>query len=190
MPNNKKLLGITVTVIALLFLLSSVTGCDNAEFTFVPEEEEKISHCTVQGNKIICPDGSELDFVDTDTDTTCTVVNNTITCPDGTNITIEDQIEITKTELNLNGCQAISHGLFVEVIRNGEIFDVYTDSSCSDRKNGILNEVCDNVQPSFGNSGQLGFNKPGSSTVCPYENKLIYGHILDNILTISVLEIF
>lgn len=128
---------------------------------------------------------------DTDTNTFCTVVDSTITCPDGSSFTEKNEVDLTKTPLPVaSGCYAISHGLYAESIQNGTIFDVYLDSSCSDMVNGELNEVCDNVQPSQGSVGSLGFGEAGNATVCPFENLLIYGEVLEDILTINVLEVF
>ena len=129
---------------------------------------------------------------DTDTDTYCTAIGNTITCPDGSTLTFTpaaDEIAFTQTKIKHNSCSPVSNGLFVESIRNSEIFDVYLDSSCKDRVNGQLNEVCDNVEPSFGNSGSLGSNKPGASEVCSFENLLIFGERTNEALIINILEV-
>lgn len=139
-----------------------------------------------------CADTEFAKLEDKDTDTYCTIEGSTISCPDGTTLTVpevEDEISFIITPIAHNSCTQVSNGLFVESIQNSAIFDVYLDSSCSDRVNGELNEVCDNVETSYGNVGSLGTNKPGAGEVCSYDNLLIFGERQENQLLIKILEV-
>lgn len=58
-------------------------------------------------------------------------------------------------------CRKVARGIYVENIQNGRLFDVYSNSSCSDRDG----EYCDNVVPGEGSTGKLD-EYEGSATVC------------------------
>jgi len=139
-----------------------------------------------------CADTEIRQLKDTNTDTYCTLLDGTVTCPDGSSLTItepRDEISYISTNIAHNSCSPVSNGLFVESIHNSEFFDVYKDKSCQDRVNGQLNEVCDNVEPSYGATGQFGSNKAGASEVCVYNNLLIFGIRNSEYLTINILEV-
>ena len=88
---------------------------------------------------------------------------------------LKNVIDISTVNVPANSCTQITEQLYVENIKSGLIFDVYTDSRCSDKIQGELFEICDNVEPQYGNSGQLGQNKPGGAEVCMFMNQQITG---------------
>tara|TARA_R100001086_G_C11847513_1_gene260524 strand:- start:1285 stop:1776 length:492 start_codon:yes stop_codon:yes gene_type:complete len=70
-------------------------------------------------------------------------------------------VEVAKGE-----CKEVVTGIYVENIR-GDLYDVYSNDKCKDK----LGEYCDNVVPSFGNSGKLTDSElSGSATLCFAEN--------------------
>lgn len=151
----------------LLIAICNMVGCADTEFSKVDVPTPTVdtdTFCKVVGNKVICPDGSELEFKN------------------------DDEVKLNETLIKHNSCTAVSNGLYVESIQNSSIYDVYLDSSCSDIVKGELNEVCDNVEPSFGQSGSLGTNKPGAAEVCSFKNLLIFGEKQTDGLLIKILE--
>lgn len=123
--------------------------------------------CYIQGTKLICPDGSEYDLPVEGTD------------PD------ETPINLTNKIVPKHACMEVAPGLYVENIRNGEIFDVYYNASCSDSQG----EYCDNVATSYGSSGRIGAGEPGSSTVCWVNDIQLSGVKKDNgDITLYILE--
>jgi len=87
-----------------------------------------------------------------------------------------------------DACVKILSGVYVENIRQGIIFDVYMDDSCSDRVNGELNEFCDNVETQFGQSGDIGQGEAGAGDICWVDNNQISGiRKEDNSIEIRIL---
>lgn len=80
----------------------------------------------------------------------------------------KDAVVLGEVLVKKNTCTQIGPNIWAQNISNGYVFDVYSDSSCSDYENGDLKEYCDNVATSFGsyNGGQVGNTLPGSSTLC------------------------
>jgi len=195
--NNKKrmwnwILTTCIIYVVGIFMLTALTGCGTSEFGRV-KGENTTEDCYIQGKQLLCPGGLIFDLTDigkdTDTDTSCTIQNDSVVCPDGTTLPVSTGITLTATDLpTTNGCYPISNGLFVEVIKGAEFYDVYKHSSCSDYVNGELREICDNNEPAFGSSN-FGFGNGGTATMCPYNNLIIYGRVLNSVLTISVLEV-
>ena len=76
-------------------------------------------------------------------------------------------------------CTALSDGLWAEHIYDSGtgtyVFDIYYTNDCSD-SNG---EYCDNVVPATGVTGSVD-PYSGSGTVCPVDNLLVFGGLLDN----------
>ena len=149
----------------LLFLII-LMSCDGKNANIGLEESAR--SCTVaeteNGSLVTCPDGSEVLIVNGEDGLNG---QNGADGLDGQNG--EDGINsviLSSVLVESNQCQSVGNGVFIENIREGEVFDVYGDSSCSDLVMGNLNEFCDNVQPQFGNSGSIGTGEPGSATVC------------------------
>lgn len=132
----------------------------------------------------------------------CTVTKEngitTINCPDGTSVQVsdgkdgqngedgKDSVTLYQTQVDKNKCVQVYPNIYVENINNGEIFDVYSNDSCSD----TLGEYCDNVKASYGSSGQGGSDKKGSGEVCSIDKLQITGQRdkNDNSLTINVFD--
>ena len=70
----------------------------------------------------------------------------------------------------VNSCTQVDDNIWVQAHDLGENYDVYFNENCRDAQG----EFCDNVAPSFGNSGE--FNSlSGSATICPAgKNKKVY----------------
>jgi len=137
-----------------------------------------------------CADTETRDILlnnpDTDTDTSCTISGNTISCPDGTQVDVnQDQVNLTEVSVKGNSCTKIIEGLWVESIQNSTIFDVYLNENCTDSQG----EYCDNVKPSYGSSGQFGENKRGNGTVCTFDKAFLFGEKVGNDLNIKLLEV-
>lgn len=61
-----------------------------------------------------------------------------------------------------NSCVEVLEGIWAENIR-GEVFDVYFNDSCAD----VQGEYCDNVLPSYPESGSVDSrHHEGSGTIC------------------------
>ena len=92
----------------------------------------------------------------------------------------EDAVKYDTVVVKKNSCTQVGVDTYVENIKDGYIFDVYDDPSCSDYIHGDLHEYCDNVATSYGHSGKLGQGKPGSSTLCWVDNIQYSGVRLEN----------
>lgn len=69
---------------------------------------------------------------------------------------------INTVSVSKGQCVEVATGIWVENIQ-GNLFDVYSNPSCSDNQG----EYCDNVSPSFGKSGSLEQDSlKGSASVC------------------------
>jgi len=164
-------------LVSILFACLFMIGC---------AEEDRLQMYAIDGD-----DGAP--------GTSCSVVDTAtgaeIRCDDGTVVTVEDGADnniLTSLLLPRNSCTKVADGVFVENIQNGYIFDVYKHRSCSDYVGGILQEYCDNVSTSYGHSGSLGQDEPGSSTFCWVDEvqfsgiRLANGSILLMILDFSI----
>lgn len=178
MNNLSQMINYT-TKLGLISLMWFLTACGNSKFTAVEYQ------CKVVDNMIVCPDGSTLELP--------APVAGPPGAPgqDGTDGTDgqdgqdgEDAVLLTQAKVEANTCTKVADGLYVESIRNSQIFDVYSNDKCKDS----LGEYCDNVEPSFGSSGSLGENKPGGAEVCWAGNRMVTGEKVGNDLLIRVLD--
>jgi len=161
-------------LVLLLFLVFcvSLVSCGDRTKTIVSKDGKDGSGCVTEtvssGVRVVC--NGETTLIENGQ----AGVNGT----DGQNGT--DAVVLTKSTVKKNSCSKIDTGLYVENIRDGIVFDVYMDSSCSDRVGGVLNEYCDNVQTQYGNVGSLGQGEAGSATVCWVGLKQLSGVRLSN----------
>lgn len=81
-------------------------------------------------------------------------------------------------------CQEVAPGIYVENIDGGLFFDVYYNALCEDARG----EFCDNVEPSYGSTGNFGRNKPGGAEVCWAGNTMISGERVNDSLLIRLVE--
>ena len=124
-------------------------------------------------------------------DGACTIEDTHIVCPDGSKHPLPqdgrdgaDGGYLTSTVVPRNSCTEVLPGLFVESIMGGSFFDVYYNDTCSD----VRGEYCDNMEPSFGSSGDFGHNKPGGAEVCWADNRMVSGERIGDDLLIRVVE--
>ena len=96
----------------------------------------------------------------------------------------QSPIIVTQAKVPAGQCVEVAENIWVENIHNGAIYDVYYNDECKDSKG----EYCDNVEPSFGNSGRLGPDKPGGGEHCLIETTFISGQRYGNDLSIVVME--
>lgn len=152
-------------------VLVLMTGCGDAEFEAVGETEPQT--CSIQGNKIVCPDGTMTDLPSDGQDGT--------DGKDGQNAVILSVVKVAA-----NKCVQVAPGVYVENIRSGNFFDVYSNDECKDS----LGEFCDNVEPSQGSTGEFGDNRQGGAEVCWTSNNVQVSGSVDNNgdLLIRVLE--
>lgn len=107
----------------------------------------------------------------------CTVTESRVMCPDGTYYEIpqpipdSNDVVLSIYNVEKGHCIEVAVNIYVENLSNGNIFDVYYNDSCSDDRG----EYCDNVQTSFGSSGDYGHGGRGSSTVCWAGNTQVSG---------------
>ncbi|PCI45839.1 MAG: hypothetical protein COB41_00175 [Proteobacteria bacterium] len=118
-----------------------------------------------------------------ETSLSCSVSNNEIVCPDGSSYPLpsngvdgKDSVILTTMTLEKGSCTQVMSGLYVENILSGLIFDVYSNDQCKDS----LGEHCDNVETSYGSSGQFGQGSAGPSSVCWIDNIQLSGVKLSN----------
>lgn len=156
--------------ITLLSLLAGLVACSNAEFEAVEYR------CTISGQTITCPDGSELVIPEPQDGTDGTDGRDG---EDG-----EDAVLLTKKTVKTGECTEVAAGVYVENIKKGLVFDVYMNDKCQDK----LGEFCDNVEPSYGSTGLLGENKPGGAEVCWADNRMLSGERVGDDLLIRVLD--
>lgn len=149
-----------IYVVALLTL----TACGNSSFTAVKT-------CTITDTQIVCPDGTAINLP----------VDGQPGLPGAPG---QDAVILTEHKVPANSCTKIRDGLYVESIRNSQIFDVYSNDKCKDS----LGEYCDNVEPSFGSSGQLGPNQPGGGEICWAGRTMVAGEKVNNDLIIRVVD--
>lgn len=149
----------------LLITLLTVVACGRAKFTSV---EQKV--CSIEGDQVVCPDGTTAPLPRDGRDGT-----------DGKDAVLYSEIKVEPGE-----CTMVATGVYVENIRNGDVFDVYYNDQCKDS----LGEYCDNVEPSEGSvGGQLGDNRPGGAEVCWAMQRQVSGERMSGgNLLIRVLE--
>ena len=119
---------------------------------------------------------TNAEFSEFDPSRQCVLEGRSITCLDGTTTEItdgEDGSVQTITTVEAGSCTQVAEGIWVQPVNGIEVFDVYSNSSCRD----ALGEFCDNVVPSFGNSGQTGAGEPGSGTVCFADGSLVFAGV-------------
>lgn len=158
---------LTTGFLGLIVLLSLISCGDEGGYN-MNSHLHKPGYCTIEGTLITCPDGNSIDILngkDDLSDKTGTVV--------------------TTTNVETGMCEQIYPGIWAENIYSGEIFDVYMNDVCSDS----LGEYCDNVQPSYGSSGDIGPNETGNGTVCLALNYMVVGKKLANdSIDVSVID--
>jgi len=151
----------------LLFLVTLNLAACSSEFNSYDPSKDCDLAPVENGVSIVCADG-----------TVQTVTNG----QDGTNgldgADGQDGIDgdpgLTKYSMQVpaNECKQVAPDVWVENIRNGEFFDVYSNAHCEDRQG----EHCDNVLPSFGSSGTFGTNGNGDGTLCSFNDSLVLQH--------------
>lgn len=120
------------------------------------------------------------DIVEVEGGAEVTCDNETVFLPDGQNgddgSDGDDAANLTKVTVPANSCTKVAPGLWVENIQNGKFMDVYANDQCKDN----LGEYCDNVEVSYGSTGQFGENKRGGAEVCWAGDIQVSGSKLDN----------
>lgn len=152
-------------ILMLISVVGMLAACGRAKFQGVEQKT-----CSIENNQIVCPDGTTAPLPQDGRDGT-----------DG-----EDAVLYSEVKVAPGKCTQVASGVFVENIRNGDVFDVYYNDKCQDR----LGEYCDNVEPSEGSvGGQLGDNRPGGAEVCWAMHRQVSGERSSNgNLLIRVLE--
>ncbi len=160
-------------ILALIPLIWLVTACGNSKFEAVEYQ------CKVVDQIIICPDGSELELPAPVAGTPGQDGSDGKDGEDG-----DDAVLLTQVKVEKNTCTKVADGVYVESIRNSQFFDVYSNDSCKD----ALGEYCDNVEPSYGSTGQFGENQRGGAEVCWAGNRMVSGEKVGDDLLIRVLD--
>ena len=146
--------------VCLLLGFMVLTACGNAKF-------RAISSCSIQGNQLVCTDGTSIDLPE-----------DGAPGRDGS-----DGAILTEHKVPANKCVKLAEDLYVENIRNGQVYDVYEEPGC----NVEATEYCDNVEPSFGGHNPLGPNQPGGAEVCWAGKRMLSGEKVGNDLHIRVI---
>lgn len=174
----KQFTNITIIMLLGLFLILTV-GCGNAEFQAVEYQ------CKIVDNIVVCPDGSQLELPEPAAGAPGQDGSDGKDGQDGTDgADGEDAVLLTQVKVEANTCTKVGDGLYVESIRNSQFFDVYSNDSCKD----ALGEYCDNVEPSYGSTGQFGENQRGGAEVCWAGNRMVSGEKVGDDLLIRVLD--
>lgn len=172
-------------IVFIVFFLLFLIGCGGSA-NLSRTNEPQPQHCTVVSGEagefkidqsLVCPDGSTFDLVSIvgpagidGSDCTVSQEKNgaLVECDDGTNVFIpngSDAVKLSTAILPKHTCSQLLPGIFAQNINFGEVFDVYTTSSCNDFDK---TEICDNVETQFGatNNPPSGNEYPGSAKVC------------------------
>lgn len=156
--------------VLVLLSLAGLTACGTARFEAVEYQ------CKIEDNKVVCPDGSEL------------VLEPGLDGTDGKDGSDgkdgENAVIVTVTNVPKNSCTKVAEGLYVENIKEGRFYDVYLNDKCQDK----LGEYCDNVEPSYGSTGQFGENQPGGAEVCLAGSRMVVGERVGKDLSIRVFD--
>lgn len=147
-------------VIVLIALLG-LTACGSSRFQVAGEKDPQV--CSIVDSQIVCPDGSVADLPKDGADGS--------DGKDGQNSVVLSIVKVAA-----NKCVQVAPGVYVENIRSGNFFDVYSNDQCKDS----LGEYCDNVEPSQGSTGEFGDNKQGGAEVCWTSNDVQVSGSVDN----------
>ena len=185
-------------------MFANLTACGNAVFDINEPQPEPIT-CELTKQGIACSDGTitpingrdgqdgtngadgrdGIDGQDGQDGTNGIDGSNGADGQDGADGTDGiNGVVLSDTLVLENQCTKVADGIWVQNIRSGEVFDVYSNNQCRD----ALGEFCDNVEPSFGTSGSVGADQDGGGEICPVNNQLVYGEKIGADLLIRVLD--